>query len=469
MFLFSPCNHRHPNNTFPTTQPHLLLLLLLLLVLTITVTDTATTSRWRDDVTSIPGLAVGQSASSHWSRGWPGPGQGQAQGRGQGAGGRARGPTGVTAVLCPGGCGAAVAQVGGAPCTSQTDAVGGGSVGLTSVCGVALTGGSIRGIYGSSAGVTECVANESITRFPGKLVYDEFHLPQIPSAALLDLRYVQLRNPNASQHQGLLYSDYFKVGWEACTDALATHSKGSILQGSHGAGAGAVVGHYCTNFSNTMKGGIGSSAKEYDNGAFVGTVVAVNAYGAIRNQKGEFMAGCLKEGGGILDPVEQLEAELNQTESYGHLTVIGVVVTNVELPKVYLKKLAQAAVFGLSDAVIPTATSFDGDTIFALSTETFTGDSRPHLTLLEGAARESMALSVRRAVCCTASDPVLSVASAVSPELCKQVWETFEHPGNCDAYRDYLQGPQSLSELCQVECIHGSVETTNTAANCSPL
>lgn len=129
----------------------------------------------RDDISVVPGVLVGQSTRNDdvFS-------------------------TGVTTVLCPGSCNAAAAQLGGAPCTAQTDPLSLSNLGTNSIAGVVLTGGSILGLYGSSDGVVSCVANATREQFPGQLVLSGFSLPQIPSAALLDLLYQNLKTHGAS-------------------------------------------------------------------------------------------------------------------------------------------------------------------------------------------------------------------------------------------------------------------------------
>ena len=55
-------------------------------------------------------------------------------------------------------------------------------------------------------------------------------------------------------------------------------------------------------------------------------------------------------------------------------TTLGVVATNAKLTKAQAKKVAQMAQDGFARAIVPSHTSGDGDTIFALATGTRDGE-----------------------------------------------------------------------------------------------
>jgi L-aminopeptidase/D-esterase-like protein len=75
-------------------------------------------------------------------------------------------------------------------------------------------------------------------------------------------------------------------------------------------------------------------------------------------------------------------------------TTLVAIATSAWLDKVGLTRLARQAHDGLALAISPVHTSFDGDTVFALST----GDDGAHPDALAVLAVELTALAIRRAV-----------------------------------------------------------------------
>src|SRR5690606_34668718 len=119
-----------------------------------------------------------------------------------------------------------------------------------------------------------------------------------------------------------------------------------------------------------MKGGVGSASTQLDNGLIAGALVAVNAVGdVILPQTGEILAGTRRPGGGFADSMHLIEQRLGQTfpDITRANTVLAVVATNGRLTKAEATKVARMAHDGLARTIRPSHTSFDGDTIFALS------------------------------------------------------------------------------------------------------
>jgi L-aminopeptidase/D-esterase-like protein len=71
-----------------------------------------------------------------------------------------------------------------------------------------------------------------------------------------------------------------------------------------------------------------------------------------------------------------------------------VVATNARLSKVQARKLAQFASLGMARTIYPVNTTFDGDTVFALSL----GSRSADLNTLGVAAAESLSAAILRAV-----------------------------------------------------------------------
>jgi L-aminopeptidase/D-esterase-like protein len=78
----------------------------------------------------------------------------------------------------------------------------------------------------------------------------------------------------------------------------------------------------------------------------------------------------------------------------GRNTTLAVVATNARLSKVQARKLAQFASLGMARTIYPVNTTFDGDTVFALSL----GSRSADLNTLGVAAAESLSAAILRAV-----------------------------------------------------------------------
>jgi L-aminopeptidase/D-esterase-like protein len=115
---------------------------------------------------------------------------------------------------------------------------------------------------------------------------------------------------------------------------------------------------------NKARGGLASRSAVVDNGVSIGALMVVNSYGAIVNPStGRIIAGP-KNGKGEF--VSYFDAPA-VPPSFGN-TAIGVVVTDCGLTKAEAKRVAVMAHDGLSRAVAPCHTPYDGDMIFVVST-----------------------------------------------------------------------------------------------------
>jgi L-aminopeptidase/D-esterase-like protein len=101
--------------------------------------------------------------------------------------------------------------------------------------------------------------------------------------------------------------------------------------------------------------------------------VAVNAFGDVVDpESGKIIAGArgIK---GYADTLKVMKSFVGKKAmdfaSGGTNTVIGVVATNVKLNKEQINKVAEMAHNGLARAIRPAFTMFDGDTVFALSSD----------------------------------------------------------------------------------------------------
>lgn len=148
---------------------------------------------------------------------------------------------------------------------------------------------------------------------------------------------------------------------------------------------------------HAMQGGVGTASAELDDGVWVGALAVCNALGDVRDPAtGALLAGARTspDSMALADAATLLSQGAKPGAEAGGNTTLGVVATNAALSKPQVQKLAQLAHHGLVKTLSPAHTLFDGDTVFAVSTGTATGD----LTRLGIVAAELMATSLVRAV-----------------------------------------------------------------------
>ena len=177
--------------------------------------------------------------------------------------------------------------------------------------------------------------------------------------------------------------------------AAAAATDGPVAEGSVGAGTGATVGK-ALGMNQAMKSGVGSFTVTLPGGVLVSSMVAVNAFGDVRDPStGKIVAGARK----APDSREFANAEevMRNRPPAGLVrvnTTLAVVATNAKLSKVEATKLAQFASLGMARAIYPVNTMMDGDITFALSL----GDHRADINVLGSAAAEAVVQAILRAV-----------------------------------------------------------------------
>ncbi len=288
-------------------------------------------------------------------------------------------PTGCTVVLVEGeGAVGGVSQRGGAPATRELDLLDPLNM-VDRVNAVVLSGGSAFGLE-SANGVMRYLEERNI----GYKVRTGV-VPIVPAASLIDLSFggdPKIR-PNA------------ECGYKAADAATS----GPVAEGNVGAGAGATIGKMA--MGRSMKAGIGSAAISLPGGLVVGAVVAVNAVGdVIDPSTGQTVAGIRTDDGKALADVRKLlrtGALMRSTTGPrpGEATTIGVVATNARFSKADVARIALMADDGLARAIVPSHTTGDGDTVFALATGRWTGDVS--VTIVGALAAEALAEAIVRA------------------------------------------------------------------------
>jgi L-aminopeptidase/D-esterase-like protein len=207
-------------------------------------------------------------------------------------------------------------------------------------------------------------------------------VPIVPAACLFDLAVGDSqRRPGA------------QMGLEACENALPLEES---PMGNVGAGTGASIGKY-GDPCRAMKSGLGWHTAETA-GLKVSAVVAVNAFGAVRDPSGNFFAGERTPDGSIISPVGVLLGS-EIPGAWGRNTTLGAVITNAVLTKAQCRRVAMEAQDGFADALWPVHTNYDGDTLFCAST----GEVEANIFQVGILARISVAEAIRSAVCTASS------------------------------------------------------------------
>ena len=294
--------------------------------------------------------------------------------------------TGVTVVLCdrPAACG--VELRGGANDVTGLDYLDPGHL-VPTVNGVVLGGGSRFG--GESIwGVLRYLEERGVGFAAGSTV-----VPHVPGAFLFDL------NVGDGRVRPTRESGY---------QAAAAAAAGAVAEGSVGAGTGASVGKL-HGIARAMRGGIGSASVRLGE-VVVGALVAVNALGDVRDpDTGALVAGTREapDGRRLIDTARTLAAggALARFGAPEH-TTIGVIATNARLGKPDASRVASLGMLGFARALSPPHTTFDGDTLFALSV----GDLPADLTCVGLAAADAVARAIVRGVRAATSLPHLPAA-----------------------------------------------------------
>ena len=178
------------------------------------------------------------------------------------------------------------------------------------------------------------------------------------------------------------------MGYAAAKQALEAPN---YRDGNFGAGCGCTVGKIA-GMDRAMKSGIGSFAVQIGD-LKIGAVVALNALGDVFDWKsGKKIAGVLspdkKE---LADTSETLKGSLTPVANrFAGNTTLGVIITNAKFTKAQLCKIAGMGHDGLARAVRPVHTSFDGDSLYAVSVGEVEADQEAVGTLAAEAVNEAI-------------------------------------------------------------------------------
>ncbi|MFB2594439.1 P1 family peptidase [Paracoccus sp. p4-l81] len=257
----------------------------------------------------------------------------------------ARLKSGITVLVGEAPLTAAVAVMGGAPGTRETDLLAPDKL-VQGVDALVLAGGSAFGLAACDG-----VAAGLRAQGRGFAVGDQL-VPIVPGAILFDLL-------NGGD-KGWDDNPYPALGRAALNAAARDFDLGTA-----GAGHGATT--------HGLKGGIGSASIVLDRGFTVGALVVVNSLGSVIRGNGPgFWASDWEMGaefGGLgtqgrPDP----GAEPVMGKEPGQATTIAIIATDAALTKAGTQRLAVAAHDGMARAIVPSHTVLDGDLVFAAAT-----------------------------------------------------------------------------------------------------
>ena len=281
--------------------------------------------------------------------------------------------TGCTAILCEQGAVGGVDIRGSASGTEETPALDPLHVDPVAH-GILLAGGSAFGLEAASG------VRRYLEKRGAGVVTPAGRIPIVAAAILYDLGIGNSKiRPNLAMGEA----------------AAAGATDGPVAEGSVGAGTGATVGK-ALGMNQAMKSGVGSFTVTLPGGVLVSSLVAVNAFGDVRDPStGKIVAGARKAPGSR--EFADSEAVIRNRPPAGLVrvnTTLAVVATNAKLSKVEATKLAQFAGLGTARSIYPVNTMMDGDVTFALSL----GDHRADINVLGSAAAEAVVQAILRAV-----------------------------------------------------------------------
>lgn len=253
--------------------------------------------------------------------------------------------TGCSVIICEKKAPCGVDVRGGGPASRETELLN-PTASNDGVHAVLLSGGSAYGLD-AAGGVMKYLEERKIGLKVGKSI-----VPIVVGSCIFDLECVnnQVR-PDA------------KMGYEACVNSEQRPEH----NGNVGAGMGATVGKMHGD-SFSMKSGLGTYACQVGK-LQVGAIVVVNAIGDVfEMDSNKQLAGLLntKKTGMLNSEIEAVKL-LQLKNFFTSNTTIAAIITNADLDKSQMNKVAQLASNGIARTIRPVNTSMDGDSVYAMS------------------------------------------------------------------------------------------------------
>lgn len=253
-------------------------------------------------------------------------------------------PTGCTVVLPPSGTTGAIAVRGSAPGTREAAALG--PFGKVAVChAVVLSGGSAYGLA-TADGVVRWLEERGI----GYPVNAGAVVPIVGAAIVLD---AAVAAPGARPDAA--------AGYAACEAATVADPP----EGGVGAGTGTKVAGVA-GLEHAWRGGQGIAIRRAA-GVTVGAIVVNNAVGEVRGADGGWVARARVPDDAPRYPYDPRALGVGDDRGPSGNTVIGCVVTDARLDKLQAHRVADLATGGITRAIEPAHTLYDGDALFCLA------------------------------------------------------------------------------------------------------
>ncbi len=285
--------------------------------------------------------------------------------------------TGCTVFLCEEGMRAGLDVRGGGPASRESQLLN-PLMAAGEIHAIVLAGGSAFGLN-AAGGVMEYLESRGVGFDVG--------VTKVPLVVQSDLFDLTVGDPFVRPDADM--------GYAAAKRAAEAPN---YRDGNYGAGCGASVGKI-KGMGSCMKTGIGSYAVQLD-GLKVGAVVALNALGDVFDWRtGKQVAGLLTEDGRALCSTSEAmkESIRDAGNRFVGNTTLGVVITNADFGKAALCKIAGMAHDGFARSIRPVHTSFDGDSIYAVSAGRLKADQELVGTLAAEAVSEAILRAVRSA------------------------------------------------------------------------
>ena len=285
--------------------------------------------------------------------------------------------TGCTVILCEKGMRAGLDVRGGGPASRESQLLN-PLMAAQEIHAIVLAGGSAFGLN-AAGGVMKYLEERGVGFDVG--------VTKVPLVVQSDLFDLTVGDPFVRPDAAM--------GYAAAKQAAEAPN---YRDGNFGAGCGATVGkikgmEYC------MKTGIGSFALQLGE-LKLGAVVALNALGDVFEWRGGAqIAGLLSEDKRALRSTSEAlrESIRDAGNRFAGNTTLGVVVTNADFDKAALCKIAGMAHDGYARSIRPVHTSFDGDSIYAVSAGHVNADKELVGTLAAEAVSEAITRAVMRA------------------------------------------------------------------------
>ena len=255
--------------------------------------------------------------------------------------------TGCTVFLCEEGMRAGLDIRGGGPASREGQLLD-PLMAAQTIHGIVLAGGSAFGLD-AAGGVMRCLEERGVGFDVG--------VTKVPLVVQSDLFDLTVGDPFVRPDAAM--------GYAAAKQALEAPN---YRDGNFGAGCGATVGKI-GGMATCMKSGIGSYAVQIED-LKIGAVVALNALGDIYDWKtGRQIAGLLTaDHGDFRSSMKEIESSIRAVKNaFAGNTTLAVLLTNGDFDKAALCKISGMGQDGLARSIRPVHTSFDGDSVYAVS------------------------------------------------------------------------------------------------------